>query len=93
MQIMNSKDSCWHNRAARPATFSVSEVSACICKGIQAYCCWQRRIRALCTVCDQQIDLNSKEKTTITQHITTNKHKEKAKTASENQRGMVYPSQ
>lgn len=40
---------------------------------------------ALCTCCNQQIDLSSKGNGAITQHQQTKKHKESAKTAVETQ--------
>lgn len=40
---------------------------------------------ALCTYCDQQIDLSSIGKPSITKHVGTDKHKKNAKIASENQ--------
>src|SRR4051794_17282685 len=40
---------------------------------------------ALCTVCKQQIDLSSTGKVLIDRHLKSEKHKNNAKTAAENQ--------
>ena len=39
---------------------------------------------ALCTICNQQIDLSSIGKPSITKHVETKKHKDAAKYAAEN---------